>query len=96
MSGMASSNLGWRELPYAALPASINNRTLQFTDLPKAGRRVRLISGLRSATDVVLGSMPGSHARAFLSGVLIGAGLLTLAVGPSPPLVLTAGPDLAR
>ena len=38
MSGMASLNLGWRELPYAALPASIDDRTLQFTDLTNASR----------------------------------------------------------
>lgn len=196
MSGMASSNLGWQELPYAALPATIDGRTLHFVDLPHAGRRVRLISGLRSGTDVmrgeetelaglfalpdrrvlsdnctvilpgshskhvrlfagsivdfttfltgelfgllarqstlanaaepefdraafiagvrasrdlglsvalfqtrarvVLGSLPASHSRAFLSGALIGAELSTLCGDPARPLMLAAGPDLAR
>ncbi|MFM7752267.1 MAG: 2-dehydro-3-deoxygalactonokinase, partial [Opitutaceae bacterium] len=196
MSGMASSNLGWQELPYASLPAEIDGHTLHCVDLPHAGRRVRLISGLRNETDVmrgeetelvglfahparrglsedctvilpgshskhvrlaagrivdfttyltgelfgllarqstlanssepefdpgaflegvrasrtlglsaalfqtrarfVLGNLPGSHSRAFLSGTLIGAELLTLYGSPKRPLVLAAGPDLAR
>lgn len=196
VSGMASSNLGWQELPYASLPAEIDGRTLHCVDLPHAGRRLRLISGLRSKTDVmrgeetelvglfspphrrelsedcivilpgshskhvrliagkivdfttfltgelfwllarqstlanpaepefkpdaflagvrasrspgvsaalfqsrarvVLGSLPASHSRAFLSGTLIGAELLTLCGAPKRPLVLAAGADLAR
>lgn len=55
MSGMASANLGWQELPYASLPADIDGSTLHWIDLPHAGRRVRLISGLRSGTDVMRG-----------------------------------------
>jgi len=196
MSGMASANLGWQELPYASLPADIDGRTLHWIDLPHAGRRLRLISGLRSETDVmrgeetelvglfstphlrelsedctvilpgshskhvrlaagrivdfttfltgelfgllarqstlanpaepefdpesflaglqasrslglsaalfqtrarvVLGALPASHSRAFLSGTLIGAELLTLCGSPKRPLVLAAGPDFAR
>ena len=196
MSGMASSNLGWEELPYAALPAAVDGGTLRFVDLFHAGRRVRLISGLRSETDVmrgeeteliglfstpgrrilsenctvilpgshskhvrliagrivnfttyltgelfelltrqstlanaaepefdpeafaagvaaspalglsaalfqtrarvVLGSLPASHSRAFLSGALIGAEVSALCGDPARPLVLAAGPDLAR
>lgn len=196
MSGMASSNLGWEELPYAALPAAVDGASLHFVDLLHVKRRVRLISGLRSETDVmrgeeteliglfstpgrrplsenctvilpgshskhvrlnagkitnfttfltgelfelltrqstlsnaaepefdpeafaagvaasrtlglsaalfqtrarvVLGSLPASGSRAFLSGALIGAELSTLCGDAARPLVLAAGADLAR
>ena len=196
MSGMASSNLGWEELPYAALPAAVDGGTLHFVDVFHAARRVRLVSGLRSETDVmrgeeteliglfstpgrrplsenctvilpgshskhvrvsagrivdfttfltgelfelltrrstlanaaepefhpeafaagvaasrtlglsaalfqtrarvVLGSLPASGSRAFLSGALIGAELSTLCGDAARPLVLAAGPDLTR
>jgi len=55
ISGMASSTLGWQSLPYASLPAPIDGSTLRFADLLHAGRRVRLVSGLRSASDVMRG-----------------------------------------
>jgi 2-dehydro-3-deoxygalactonokinase len=55
VSGMASSTLGWQSLPYVALPAPIDGRTLRFVDFTLAGRKVRLISGLQAASDVMRG-----------------------------------------
>lgn len=55
ISGMASSTLGWQSLPYAALPAPVDGRTLHFADFDHAGRHVRLISGLQSSSDVMRG-----------------------------------------
>lgn len=55
VSGMASSTLGWQSLPYVLLPVPIDGRTLRFVDFKLAGRKVRLISGLQAASDVMRG-----------------------------------------
>jgi len=55
ISGMASSTLGWFSLPYADLPAPIDGSTLRFANFDHAGRQVRLVSGLRAASDVMRG-----------------------------------------
>ena len=52
LSGMASSSIGWKELPYATLPFSLDGRDAVWE---KIDGRVYLISGLRSATDVLRG-----------------------------------------
>ena len=55
ISGMASSTLGWQLLPYASLPAPIDGSTLRFVDFLHGGRKVRLVSGLPTASDVMRG-----------------------------------------
>jgi len=55
ISGMASSTLGWQSLNYAELPAPIDGGTFHFVDFFHGGRRVRLVSGLRTASDVMRG-----------------------------------------
>lgn len=55
ISGMASSTLGWQSLPYAELPAPIDGSTLRFVDFLHGSRQVRLVSGLRTASDVMRG-----------------------------------------
>ena len=52
ISGMASSSIGWKELPYAKLPFSLDGRDAVWE---KIDGRAYLISGLRSATDVLRG-----------------------------------------
>ncbi|MBI3855862.1 MAG: 2-dehydro-3-deoxygalactonokinase [Planctomycetes bacterium] len=52
ISGMASSSIGWKELPYAKLPFSLDGRDAVWE---KIDGRVHLISGLRSETDVLRG-----------------------------------------
>jgi 2-dehydro-3-deoxygalactonokinase len=52
VSGMASSSIGWKELPYAKLPFSLDGRDAVWE---KVDGRVYLISGLRSETDVLRG-----------------------------------------
>jgi 2-dehydro-3-deoxygalactonokinase len=52
VSGMASSSIGWKELPYATLPFSLDGRSAVWERIDD---RVHLISGLRSATDVLRG-----------------------------------------
>lgn len=52
VSGMASSSIGWKELPYAKLPFALDGRDAVWEQIDD---RVYLISGLRSATDVLRG-----------------------------------------
>jgi 2-dehydro-3-deoxygalactonokinase len=60
ISGMASSSIGWQELPYAHVPWRLDGADLVWRELePLAAgssrHRVLLISGVRSATDVMRG-----------------------------------------
>lgn len=60
ISGMASSSLGWHELPYAKLPFALSGEHAQWIELPtglpvNAAQRVFLISGVCSADDVMRG-----------------------------------------
>jgi len=52
ISGMASSSIGWKELPYAKLPFSLDGRDAVWE---KIDERVHLISGLRSDRGVLRG-----------------------------------------
>src|SRR5439155_22801466 len=52
ISGMASSSIGWKELPYAKLPFSLDGRDAVWE---KIDDRVYLISGLRSDIDILRG-----------------------------------------
>src|SRR5690606_34731858 len=59
ISGMASSSMGWRELPYAPLPFSLCGRDLPLLRLDgEVGtptRTIVLCSGVRSSNDVMRG-----------------------------------------
>ncbi len=60
ISGMASSSIGWHELPYAFVPSGLDGSDLIWKELEPiesvAGtHRVLLISGLRTTTDVMRG-----------------------------------------
>ncbi len=55
ISGMASSTLGWQSLPYALVPAPIDGSTLRFLDFQHSGRKVRLVSGLQTDSDIMRG-----------------------------------------
>ncbi|MCW5549279.1 MAG: 2-dehydro-3-deoxygalactonokinase [Opitutaceae bacterium] len=55
ISGMACSTLGWHPLPYARLPARLTGADYVKADLRLTGRKVRFISGLRAASDVMRG-----------------------------------------
>lgn len=52
ISGMASSSIGWKELPYAKLPFALDGRDAVWEKLED---RFYLISGLRSSTDILRG-----------------------------------------
>lgn len=52
ISGMASSTIGWRELPYARLPFALDGRDVVW-ERPEG--RMFLISGLRGETDMARG-----------------------------------------
>jgi len=52
ISGMASSTIGWRELPYARVPFALDGRDVIVEVLEG---RIHLISGIRSDTDMVRG-----------------------------------------
>lgn len=58
ISGMASSSIGIKELPYACLPLSLENPNLQSTIIKKTKifpHEVILISGLRTHNDIMRG-----------------------------------------
>ncbi len=58
VSGMASSSIGWRELPYGALPMALDGRSLPTARLSLTGpgrHEVLLVSGLRAPADVLRG-----------------------------------------
>ncbi|MEQ6121057.1 2-dehydro-3-deoxygalactonokinase [Reichenbachiella sp. MALMAid0571] len=57
VSGMASSSIGMRELPYAGLPFNTDGSTLYIEEItnPNFPFQVKLISGVRSDSDVVRG-----------------------------------------
>lgn len=60
ISGMASATVGWRELPYAAAPASLDGSGFLLSALPAhagpAGlHEIRLVSGLTTGSDVMRG-----------------------------------------
>jgi len=52
ISGMASSSIGWKELPYARLPFALDGGNAVWEQMDD---RTFLISGLRSDTDILRG-----------------------------------------
>jgi len=52
ISGMASSTIGWKELPYAKAPFALDGRTAVWD---KVEPHVYLISGLRTDTEILRG-----------------------------------------
>src|SRR6185295_12638523 len=52
ISGMASSSIGWKELPYAKAPFALDGRTAVWE---KVEPHVYLISGLRTDTEILRG-----------------------------------------
>jgi 2-dehydro-3-deoxygalactonokinase len=59
ISGMASSSIGWQEVPYAPVPFSLKGQDLIWKELEFGGhstrRRVVLVSGARTESDVMRG-----------------------------------------
>ena len=76
ISGMASSSIGWRELPYARLPFSLTGRDAVWEEVQP---NVFLISGVASGDDIMRGEetqllglpvsgealviLPGTHSK---------------------------------
>jgi len=59
ISGMASSTIGWKELPYAAMPFPLDASGLVVEELtwdaPEGLGPTYIVSGVASATDVIRG-----------------------------------------
>jgi 2-dehydro-3-deoxygalactonokinase len=60
ISGMASSNVGWQELPYVSAPFPLDGsragrKWISFPDRQGNQRKTLLISGVRSADDIMRG-----------------------------------------
>jgi 2-dehydro-3-deoxygalactonokinase len=59
ISGMASSSIGWQELPYARLPLALDGQGLVWRELPRPvdfpAARLVLISGAATSCDVLRG-----------------------------------------
>lgn len=74
VSGMASSSVGWRELPYAWTPFPLDGRGTVLERVPVGddaggGLKVWLVSGIRTATDILRGEeceVLGATAAGFL------------------------------
>lgn len=88
VTGMASSTVGWQELPYAEVPFRLDggNAVVGSLALPTRGRRRRpglLVSGVRTADDIMRGE----------ECALIGVQALdaTLLDSPTPVRCLLAG-----
>ena len=70
ISGMASSNVGWEELPYVSAPFPLDGsrcgrKWISFTDRQSNRRRVLLISGVCTTQDIMRGEecvLVGAHA----------------------------------
>jgi 2-dehydro-3-deoxygalactonokinase len=87
VTGMASSNVGWRELPYASTPFPLDGsraviERIEWVDQSGHKRTARLVSGVRAPDDVMRGE----------ECALIGAEVLRPVVtGRRPVLGLLAG-----
>ena len=71
ISGMASSSIGWKELPYAEVPFSLSGESLVVEELDFPGRLVLLISGVATGDDVMRGEeveLVGLHQLGHLQG----------------------------
>jgi 2-dehydro-3-deoxygalactonokinase len=60
ISGMASSSIGWKEVPYASLPFPLDGSTARWEEVesvpgPAGPHRVFLLSGLAAENDVMRG-----------------------------------------
>ena len=58
ISGMASSSIGWKELPYGSLPFLLDGSQLPIKQIPKAEEfphDILLVSGICSSSDVMRG-----------------------------------------
>ncbi len=97
ISGMASSSIGWQELPYAALPLPLDGSGLVWKSLgrlePDRGGQVVLISGLASADDVMRGEEIEAlgAARLMSAGPLADEGILLLPGTHSKHIHVRAG-----
>lgn len=88
ISGMASSNVGWRELPYATTPLALDGSQCRtdLVEIPTAAGHTRtalLVSGVRTDDDIIRGE----------ECALIGVNALRRAARPSgvSTLALLAG-----
>ncbi len=80
VSGMASANIGMRDLPYGELPIGSGGESMVFQDLtPWPGQILRLLSGVKSRT----GMMRGEETQAL--------GLLELMAGKAEGVLLLPG-----
>jgi 2-dehydro-3-deoxygalactonokinase len=78
VSGMAGSSIGWKELPYAELPFSLDGSDAVREEIEPG---VHLLSGLRSGTDV----MRGEETEAIGAAALLGRDL------PEPAVLIKPG-----
>jgi len=86
VTGMASANVGWRELPYARVPfpldgSGASTARVEFPLNGNAGRTALLVSGVSTTDDVMRGE----------ECALIGASILHPVLAQSAALCLLAG-----
>jgi len=101
VSGMASSSVGWRELPYARAPFALDGSdvhvsALQLPDGRGGGRLGLLVSGVRTDDDIMRGEesvLVGVHALHPELARLKGQ-MLFLLIGTHPKHVIVSGEKL--
>lgn len=96
ISGMASSSIGWQELPYSSLPFDLNGNRLAWQELDPlmpGGGSVVLVSGVRDELDVMRGEETEllGLSRLPVRGVLQGRAVVILPGTHSKHVVVQAG-----
>jgi hypothetical protein len=87
VSGMASSTIGWRELPYARLPFALDGGDAVWE---RVAGRVILVSGFRGDSDM----LRGEETQALGLAAALGAELpatATLVLSPTPRITRNKG-----
>ena len=100
VTGMASANVGWRELPYARVPFPLDGSGAGTAEvvLPgsESGRRtVLLVSGVSTADDVMRGEECALIGASILHPVLAQSSALCLLAGTHPKHARVADGQLA-
>jgi 2-dehydro-3-deoxygalactonokinase len=73
MSGMIGSRQGWIEVPYVTAPAAIEDFAAALVPLPRAGRDIRIVPGVETATATMRDVMRGEEVQVF--GALVALGI---------------------
>ena len=100
VTGMASANVGWRELPYVRVPFPLDGSgagtaRVELPGSENAGRTALLVSGVSTADDVMRGEECALIGASILHPVLAQSSALCLLAGTHPKHARVANGQLA-